>query len=97
MRSIAVIFAALLATFVSSVTSEVADAAAAIFVSILIFFSLFPLLSGMKQTFMALRDIEKLLKEQPNDCNDDDDEEEEEDGEEGDGTTAGNRPLSNLV
>ena len=52
----------------------------------------------MKQTFMALRDIEKLLKEQPNDCNDDDEEEEEEEeGEEGDGTTAGNRPLSNLV
>ena len=89
MRSIAVIFAAVLATFVSSITSEVADAAAAVFVSILIFMSLFPLLSGMKQTFGALRDVEKLLKEQPNDCN--------EEGEEGDWATPGNRPLSNLV
>ena len=44
------------------VTSEVADAAAAIVVSILIFLSLLPLIGGMVQTFKALKEIDRLLK-----------------------------------
>ena len=62
LRSFAVILASLLAKFVSVITPEVADAAAAIVVSILIFLSLFPLIGGMIQTFKALKEINRLLK-----------------------------------
>ena len=54
--------ASLLAKFVNMITPEVADAAAAIVVSILIFLSLFPLIGGMVQTFKALKEINGLLK-----------------------------------
>ena len=49
------------------VTSEVADAAAAIVVSILIFLSLLPLIGGMVQTFKALKEIDRLLKPKDDD------------------------------
>ncbi len=49
------------------VTSEVADAAAAIVVSILIFLSLLPLIGGMIQTFKALKEIDRLLKSKDDD------------------------------
>ena len=49
------------------VTSEVADAAAAIVVSILIFLSLLPLIGGMVQTFKALKEIDRLLKSKDDD------------------------------
>jgi len=62
LRSFAVILASLLAKFTDKVTSEEADAAAAIVVSILIFLSLLPLISGMIQTFRSLKDIDRLLK-----------------------------------
>jgi Co/Zn/Cd efflux system component len=61
LRSLAVIFASLLAEFTSSVTSEEADAAAALVVSILIILSLIPLFAGMVQTFKALKGINELL------------------------------------
>lgn len=61
-RSFAVILASLLAKFTTAVTSEVADAAAAVVVSILIFLSLFPLIGGMIQTFKSLIDINRLLE-----------------------------------
>ena len=61
-RSIAVLLAGLVATFVPSITSEEADAGASIIVSIFIFITLFPLLSGMLQTLTALRNVNKLLK-----------------------------------
>jgi len=64
LRSFAVIIASLLAKFTNAVTSEVADAAAAVVVSILIFLSLFPLIGGMIQTFKSLRDVDCLLKKQ---------------------------------
>lgn len=49
------------------VTTEVADAAAAIVVSILIFLSLLPLIGGMVQTFKALKEIDRLLKPKDDD------------------------------
>jgi len=64
LRSFAVIFASLLAKFTTAITSEVADAAAAVVVSILIFLSLFPLISGMIQTFKSLKDVNRSLKKQ---------------------------------
>jgi len=62
LRSFAVILASLLAKFTTAITSEVADAAAAVVVSILIFLSLFPLVGGMIQTYKSLKDINRLLK-----------------------------------
>jgi Co/Zn/Cd efflux system component len=61
MRSIAVIAAALLAEYVPSITAEEADATAAVVVSILIFLSLIPLVTGMIRTYNALRQVEELL------------------------------------
>ena len=54
--------ASLLAKFTTAITSEVADAAAAVVVSILIVLSLFPLIGGMVHTFKSLGDINRLLK-----------------------------------
>ena len=54
--------ASLLAKFTTAITSEVADASAAVVVSILIVLSLFPLIGGMVQTFKSLRDINRLLR-----------------------------------
>ena len=51
------IVAAIIAEFANSVTSEVADAAAAIVVSILILMSLLPLFSGMIHTYTKLQTI----------------------------------------
>ena len=62
MRSFAVILASLLAKFTNAVTSEVADATAAVIVSILIFLSVLPLIGGMVQTFQSLKHINGLLK-----------------------------------
>jgi hypothetical protein len=50
-----VIVAAAIAELVDIVTSEEADAAAAVVVSVLIVLSLIPLFSGLVQTFSALR------------------------------------------
>ncbi len=80
LSSIAVILASLLAEFTPSVTSEEADAAASVIVSILIVLSLVPLLLGMKQTFAALKRVEILLIEEELESGYDD----EEDGDEGD-------------
>jgi hypothetical protein len=52
-----VIVAAAIAELVEIVTSEEADAAAAVVVSILIVLSLIPLFSGLLQTFSTLRKI----------------------------------------
>jgi Co/Zn/Cd efflux system component len=57
LRSLAVIVAALVAEFADSVTSEEADATAAVVVSALILMSLAPLLSGLLATFGELRSI----------------------------------------
>ena len=57
LRSLAVIVAALVAELADSVTSEEADATAAVIVSALILMSLAPLLSGMVATFGELRSI----------------------------------------
>jgi Co/Zn/Cd efflux system component len=57
LRSLAVILASLLAQFTSSITSEVADATAAVVVSFLIMLSLLPLFGGMAQTFRSLQRI----------------------------------------
>lgn len=62
LRSVAVILASLLAKFTNAITSEVADAAAAVVVSLLIFVTLFPLIGGMIVTFTALRDINRQLR-----------------------------------
>jgi len=62
LRSLAVILASLLAKFTNTITSEVADAAAAVVVSLLIFVTLFPLIGGMIVTFTALRDINRQLR-----------------------------------
>lgn len=64
LRSIAVIIASLLAEFIPSVTSEEADASAAVVVSVLIAFSLVPLFGGMVQTFGSLKRVNELLKEE---------------------------------
>ena len=55
------IIASLLAEFTSAVTSEVADSAAAVVVSILIILSLVPLFSGMVQTYQSLKRVERQL------------------------------------
>ena len=73
LRSFAVILASLLAKFTNVITSEVADAAAAVIVSVLILLSLVPLLIGMIQTFKSLNDINCLLKEK--ESNEDEEEE----------------------
>lgn len=64
LRSIAVIIASLLAEFIPAITSEEADATAAVVVSVLIILSLLPLFSGMIHTFRALRRVEVLLNEE---------------------------------
>lgn len=63
LRSLAVILASLLATFVPTITPEEADAAAAIAVSILIVVSLVPLLRGMLGTVRRLQEVNGLLIE----------------------------------
>ena len=55
LRSLAVITAALIAEWVPAVTSEEADATAALVVSFLILMSLLPLFSGMYQTYTTLQ------------------------------------------
>lgn len=72
-RSISVILAALLAKFTDLVTPEVADASAAVVVSVLIFLTLIPLISGMIQTFKSLKHVNRLLKAKGNDGNSDED------------------------
>ena len=57
LRSLAVIVAATVAEVADGVTSEEADATAAVVVSALILLSLFPLLSGLVKTFGELRSI----------------------------------------
>jgi Co/Zn/Cd efflux system component len=57
LRSIAVIIAAVLAILIPGVTPDLADAAAAIAVSCLIFLSLLPLLRGLARSFVELRRI----------------------------------------
>merc|ERR1712238_99482 len=74
LRSFAIIFASLLAKFTDSITSEIADATAAVVVSILIMLSLIPLIGGMVQTYKALRDINNILKSKESLENDEDDE-----------------------
>lgn len=54
MRSIAVLLAAGIATVFSSVDGDVADATAAVVVSLIIIVSLFPLLYGL---FLTAREI----------------------------------------
>ena len=67
LRSIAVILAALVAEL-TSVTSEEADSAAAIAVSILILLSLIPLLQGMYQSAIELRAIRRQERLEKNSC-----------------------------
>ncbi|OEU22448.1 hypothetical protein FRACYDRAFT_179287 [Fragilariopsis cylindrus CCMP1102] len=74
LRSFAVIFAALLAKFTDIVTSEIADACAAVVVSILIVLSLIPLVGGMIRTFNALIDVDRLLKSKESQENNENDE-----------------------
>jgi len=74
LRSFAIIFASLLAKFTDSITSEIADAAAAVVVSVLIMLSLIPLIGGMVQTYKALRDVNILLKSKESLENDEEDE-----------------------
>uniref|UniRef100_A0A7S2Y3Y6 Cation efflux protein transmembrane domain-containing protein n=1 Tax=Entomoneis paludosa TaxID=265537 RepID=A0A7S2Y3Y6_9STRA len=69
LRSLAVIVAALVAELSDGVTSEEADAAAAIAVSVLIFLSLIPLFQGLSDSVMELRIIQ---------CEEEQDREEEE-------------------
>ena len=61
-RSIAVIIAAGIAEIVPSVTSEVADATAAVIVSIIIFASVLPLFRGLCHTWSELRSISREEK-----------------------------------
>ena len=62
LRSLAVILAASLARNVSVITAEVADASAAVVVSVIILLSLLPLLRGMVQTYFALQHVDKQLR-----------------------------------
>ena len=62
LRSLCVIAASLSAKFSDNVTPEIADASAAVVVSIFIFLSIFPLLSGMIQTFKSLREVNQSLE-----------------------------------
>jgi F0F1-type ATP synthase assembly protein I len=55
------------------VTPEVADASAAVVVSVLIFLTLIPLISGMIQTFKSLKHVNRLLKMKGSDGNEDED------------------------
>mmetsp|Transcript_7162 Transcript_7162/g.12993 ORF Transcript_7162/g.12993 Transcript_7162/m.12993 type:complete len:385 (-) Transcript_7162:198-1352(-) len=57
LRSIAVIIATIIARTVDSVTPEVADATAAVIVSLIIFLSLVPLFRGLINTWYELRSI----------------------------------------
>mmetsp|Transcript_10 Transcript_10/g.23 ORF Transcript_10/g.23 Transcript_10/m.23 type:complete len:398 (+) Transcript_10:152-1345(+) len=61
-RSLCVVIASLLAKYTEAVTPEIADASAAVVVSILIFLSIFPLIGGMIQTYHSLREVNQLLK-----------------------------------
>lgn len=78
LRSIAVIIAASLAEFTPAITSEEADAAAAVVVSVLIALSLIPLFSGMVKTFGALKRVNALLAEEELESGDNECEEDEE-------------------
>lgn len=60
------IVASFLAEFVPFITSEEADAAAAVVVSILIVLSLVPLVGGMVQTFKAVQDVNQQLRKERN-------------------------------
>ena len=62
LRSVAVISFSLLAKYTSVITSEVADAAATVIVTVVVVISLFPLITGIAKTFVALRDVNRLLK-----------------------------------
>jgi Co/Zn/Cd efflux system component len=64
LRSIAVILAAILAELCPSITSEEADASAAVVVSVLIALSLVPLFSGMVTTIRSLQIVTALLEEE---------------------------------
>ncbi|KAL7460793.1 hypothetical protein ACHAXS_001236 [Conticribra weissflogii] len=57
LRSTAVIIASIVAVFVESVTPEVADATAAVIVSVIIFVSLIPLFRGLLNTLSKLRKV----------------------------------------
>lgn len=72
-RSFAVITAAILAEFIPGITSEEADAAAAVVVSVLIALSLIPLFQGMVETFRALERVKALLEEEELEFSDDSD------------------------
>ena len=61
LRSLAVILASVLAEFTSAVTSEVADATAAVVVSLLIMLSLLPLFGGMVTTARALQRVNQQI------------------------------------
>lgn len=63
LRSLAVIIASILASFVPTITPEEADASAAVIVSVLIAFSLVPLAHGMVQTVGELGQVNSLLAE----------------------------------
>jgi Co/Zn/Cd efflux system component len=77
LRSLAVILAASLAEFLPVVSAEVADAAAAVVVSIVILLSLMPLVRGMVQTYFALQHVNdqlmKVTKDEKGYSDDDDD------------------------
>lgn len=62
LRSIAVVIASTIAVYVESLTPEVADSAAAVFVSFIILASLLPLFRGLCRTWGELRSI--TLEEQ---------------------------------
>ena len=64
----------MLAKFTNIVTSEIADACAAVVVSILIVLSLIPLVGGMIRTFNALIDVDRLLKSKESQENNENDE-----------------------
>lgn len=70
LRSFAVIFASLIAKSTNSITSEVADATAAVVVSVLIMLSLIPLTAGMIKTYGSLKNVNNLLKS--NGCHEND-------------------------
>jgi len=63
LRSVAVLLAAAIASFTSGIVSpDVADAAAALFVSLIILFSCFPLIHGL---IITVKDILELKKRSP--------------------------------
>ena len=59
LRSVAVVVASILAMFVQGITPEEADATAAVVVSLIILFSLIPLIHGLIRTQMELVAIRK--------------------------------------